>query len=189
MNWKTVFNPFLKFDEKKLFITGIVSSIIIFTILYSLRFRTDSIFHYTYIQSVESLGAVILSTIAVYATAIVVFFIFGKAINKKTRIIDITNAVLISQIPGIFAAVPSQLNFIQDSGKHFLAGLELGSKIEPVALMTVISFSLYSLALSAYGITLLYNGFKTATNLKDWVYIVIFAILLIILVLLVQFLN
>lgn len=189
MNMKTIFNPFLKFDDKKLLVAGIVSSVIIFSILFLLRFRADSVFHYTYIQSEETLTKVIFSTISVFATSIIVFFIFGKIINRKTRLIDITNAVLISQIPGFFTAVPSQLDVIQDSKDYFLTSMELGAKIPPAAILIVISFSIYSLAMSAYGITLLYNGFKTATNLKGWVYIVIFAILLIILIVLTQFLN
>jgi hypothetical protein len=51
-------------------------------------------------------------------------------------------------------------------------------EIDTISVVIITIYSFVSLAITAYGIAILFNGFKTATNMKDWRHIVIFAVLL-----------
>ncbi|MCU7615867.1 YIP1 family protein [Chryseobacterium sp. PBS4-4] len=189
MNWKTLFNPFLKFDDKTLLLAGFVSVTIVFLIAYYFGFQTDSLFHFEFIDPEDSIFKIILATLIVYAINITVFFIFGKMINKKTRLIDIVNPIFISQITVILLLLVTEIPFIKNAQKQIMDSVKnQSSAIEPVALLIITIYSFFSLAISAYGIAILFNGFKIATNMKNWVHIVIFALLLLTMMLTMQLL-
>ncbi|MCA6068274.1 YIP1 family protein [Chryseobacterium sp. RG1] len=188
MNWKTIFNPFSKYNENQLLIAGIVSLGITLLLCNLFGLQVDSIFHYRYTDEksslIESIGYSLLS----YLIAVIIFFILGKIYNKRTRLIDIVNTILISQIPGIFIILISELPIIKNSLESISAMAEKNpATISPVDLIVVCIFSFSALLLIAYGMTLIYNGFKTATNSKDWKQIVIFAFLIIVTTITCQF--
>ncbi|MFY1047237.1 YIP1 family protein [Chryseobacterium sp. GP-SGM7] len=179
MNWKTIFNPFLKFDEKTLLITGFVSITAVFFVGYSFGLQTDSLFHFRFISSEDSLVKIILSTLIVYAISIAVFFIFGKIINKRTRFIDVVNPIFISQFIVILLLLISEIPLIKNAQEKIVASVENQSfEIDTISLVIITLNSFISLAITAYGIAILFNGFRTATNMKNWRHIVIFAVLL-----------
>ncbi|WEK69937.1 MAG: YIP1 family protein [Candidatus Chryseobacterium colombiense] len=188
MNWKTIFNPFSKYSESQLLITGIVSLGVTLLLCNVLNLQVDSIFHYRYADEkgslVESIGYSLLS----YIIAIIIFFILGKLYNKRTRFIDIVNTILISQIPGIFIILISEIPIINKSMESIQMMAEKNpANISPVDLIVVCIFSFSALLLIAYGMVLIYNGFKTATNIKNWKQIVIFAFLIIVTTITCQF--
>lgn len=189
MNWKTIFNPFLKFDEKVLLIAGILSVALVFIISYFLGLQTDSLFHFRRINPDDSLLQIILSTAIVYAISIIILFIYAKIINKRTRLIDIITPVFIAQITAVFIILLKQIPAISKAEKAIMAAVEKNiSELDPMAIIIICIFSFLSLAISAYGIALLYNGFKTATNMKKWQHIVLFAIILLTMMVTMQFL-
>jgi hypothetical protein len=189
MTWKTIFNPFLKFDEKTLFITGILSITIVFIISYFLGFQSDSLFHFRYINPADSLFQIILSTLIVYAVSIIILFVYGKIINKRTRLIDIITPVFIAQFPVILMILLMKIPFISKAENEVLASVEKNTtEINPVSIIIISIYSFISLAIAAYGIAILYNGFKTATNMKKWQHIVIFAVILLTMMVTMQFL-
>lgn len=188
MNWKTIFNPFLKFDEKTLFIAGILSISIVFVTSYFLGFQTDSLFHFTILKDEDSLLKVVASTLIIYAISILILFGLGKVINKRTRIIDIITPVFISQFPMIFLLFSMKIPFVMKAQQEIMNTVENQSQdFDPISLLIICIYSFVSLLISAYGITILYNGFKTATNLKKWQHIVIFAIILLTMMITMQF--
>jgi len=189
MTWKTFINPFLKFDDKVLFLAGLVSVTFVFLIAYYLGFQTDSLFHFVFINPKDSISKVILSTLIVYTISITVLFVFGKIINKRTRLIDIVNPVLISQFAVILLLLTTEIPFIKNAQKQIMGSAQnQSSDIEPIALLIITIYSFFSFAISAYGIAILFNGFKTATNMKNWLHIVIFAIVLLTMMLTMQLL-
>lgn len=189
MTWKTFFNPFLKFDEKPLFVAGILSITIVFIISYFLGFQSDSLFHFRYINPKDSLFKVILSTLIVYAASIIILFVYGKIINKRTRLIDIITPVFIAQFPVILMIILTKIPFVSDAENKILASVEKNDlEINPLSLIIICLYSFLSLAIAAYGIAILYNGFKTATNMKKWQHIVIFAVILLTMMVTMQFL-
>lgn len=189
MNWKTIFNPFLRFDDKSLLFAGLASVTVVFLIAYFFGYQTDSLFHFRFISPEDALWKIILETLAIYVLNIAVFFIFGKIINKRTRLIDIINPIFISQITVIFLLFLSEIPLIKNAQKQILDSVGNQTyEIEPITLLIITVNSFFSLAISAYGLAILYNGFKTATNLKNWPHIVIFVILLITMMLTLQLL-
>lgn len=187
MNWKTIFNPFLRFDDKTLLFAGLTSVTVVFIIAYFFGYQTDSLFHFRFISPEDALWKIILETSAIYALNIAVFYIFGKIINKRTRLIDIINPIFISQITVIFLLFLSEIPLIKNAHKQIIDSVGKQSyEIDPITLLIITVNSFISLAISAYGFAILYNGFKTATNLKNWRHIVIFVILLITMMLTLQ---
>ncbi|MCX8526195.1 YIP1 family protein [Chryseobacterium formosus] len=189
MNWKTIFNPFLKFDEKTLLIAGFVSITSVFLFGYYFGLQTDSLFHFRLINSEDSLSKIILSTLIVYAISILIFFVFGKIINKKTRFIDVVNPILISQFIVILLLLISEIPLVKNAQKQIIASVENQSfELDMISLLITTINSFVSLAITAYGMAILFNGFRTATNMKDWRHIVIFVLLLLTIMLTMQLL-
>lgn len=175
MNWKTIFNPFLKFDDKKLLVIGIL--FFIFNILgsYYADSINDSIFHYSSLEENQEIWEVVKVNSLSYLLAIVIIFILGKILNGRTRFIDILNTLLISQIPLMIMIPINGLPFYKKAIENFSDNIATPEKIQFWD-MTLLTFGGFiSLILLIYSIVLYYNGFKTATNIKKWQHIVLFA--------------
>lgn len=186
MTWKTIFNPFLKFDEKKLLIVGILAFGLNILGSYYADSINDSIFHYSTLDENEGIWDIIKINSLSYLIALATLFILAKIFNGKTRFIDILNTILISQIPLMIMIPISGLPFY----KKALANLsENIGKPENITIfdMTLVSiWGFISLILLIYSIVLYYNGFKTATNIKKWQHIVLFAFISILITILSQ---
>ncbi|MGE8552824.1 MAG: YIP1 family protein [Chryseobacterium jejuense] len=176
MNWKTIFNPFERFDEKQLLLTGILAIILSIAVGY----WTDTTFTSIYkISNVEnpSFKIIAITTLLSFLTAIVILFILGKILNSKTRIIDIVNTVLISQLVLILFQCIGKISYIGLAGKNVIKYESAPSGPFPfMDFLIMISMSFFSIITLVYSITLFYNGFKTATNIKKWQHIVLFCI-------------
>ena len=176
MNWKTIFNPFERFDEKLLLLTGILAVILSIGVGY----LTDSTFTSIYRISIAentSLQMIALSTLLSFLIAIVVLSILGKILNRKTRIIDIVNTVLISQLFLISIQCLGKISSIKLAGKSVAHYQSNPSGPFPfLDFLIMISMMLFSITIMIYSFTLFYNGFKTATNIKKWQHIVLFCV-------------
>lgn len=176
MNWKTIFNPFERFDEKLLLLTGMLAVILSIGVGY----LTDSTFTSIYrISTAEntSLQMIALSTLLSFLMAIVVLSILGKILNRKTRIIDIVNTVLISQLFLIGIQCLGKVSSIKLAGKNVANYQSNPSGIFPfLDFMIMISMMIFTITIMIYSLTLFYNGFKTATNIKKWQHIVLFCV-------------
>lgn len=176
MTWKTIFNPFLKFDEKKLLVAGILFFILNIFGSYYAESVNDSIFHYSVLnENQEILDVITINTLS-YLLATVVIFILGKIFNRKTRLIDILNTILISQIPLMIMISVNGLPFYKKALGNLSENLAIPEKIN-VGEMALLTFGGFiSLILLIYSIVLYYNGFKTSTNIKNWQHIVLFSV-------------
>lgn len=176
MNWKIIFNPFLKFTEKQLLIFGLLFFFINGLVCYYAGIKMDSIFHFSPMKNSDLTIAFFYCGFSI-VFAVIVLFILGIIFNNKTRLIDILNAVLISQVfnfPTVLAIKFIDLEKI--SGKA-MQNLQL----EFADMLLLLVFVGITLPFIIYGIVLLYNGFRTATNIKSWKQIAIFAVVLFIL--------
>ncbi|MFP3831709.1 YIP1 family protein [Chryseobacterium sp. SIMBA_028] len=174
MNWKSIFNPFEKFDEKLLLLTGILSVIISIGIGYWTESSFSSIYRINNLEN-ASLKTIAGSTVLSFSAAIVVLFILGKCLNKKTRIIDIVNTVLISQLFLIILQLSKKIPYLKTAGKNIIKYQSNTSGAFPfLDFLISISTTIIAITLLIYSFTLYYNGFKTATNIKKWQHIVLF---------------
>ena len=108
MNWQTLFNPFSKFSEKTLLAIGILASILLIIACYFTNTKMDSLLHISPAKDL-SFNSIALYTIISLIYDIVLLFILGKIFNSQTRIIDIVNAVLVSQVPVIVIVLGTKL--------------------------------------------------------------------------------
>lgn len=176
MNWKTIFNPFEKFDEKHILALGILFFVInIFACLYA-GMINDSIFHLSTLDEGQTIWDVIKINLSSYIFAIIILMILALIINKRTRFIDIINTVLISQIPLIISIPMMELPFFRAALSR-LARAEGNPANVEILDMTIVTVGAFAtLPLLVYSFVLYFNGFKTATNIKQWQQIVAFVI-------------
>ncbi len=186
MNWKTVFNPFLKFDEKLLVAAGIVIFLLNILGCYYSESVNDSIFHYSRLDKNQDIWYILKINSLSYIFSVIILFILGKILNAKTRFVDIVNTVLISQIPLAVILPVGGLPFHKEALNSISENIGHPENI-PVQNMAIITiWGLVTLILLIYSIILYYNGFKTATNIKKWQHIVLFAFISLILTLISQ---
>ena len=187
MNWQTIFNPFSKFSEKTLLLVGILTAILLILACYFTDTKLDSLLQFSPAKDL-SFNSIALYTIISLIYAIVLLFILGKIFNSKTRIIDIVNAVLVSQVPVIVIVLGTKLIKLDKISKQ-IAETSAQNKVLDINifdLMYLMVFSFGSLIFIIYSFVLLFNGFKTATNIKKWQHIVIFAFVLLVGILICQ---
>lgn len=189
MTWKTIFNPFSKFSELQLLSVGLIFMLISFVVCYYFGLQMDSIFHFGYINKDHTILQIIWITLRSYLIGFFALFLLGKIYNRKTRFIDIINTILISQILGLIIVVVGEIPFIENA-LALTTSIANGENTQ-IPMINIIIICIYvfiNLLAAAYGMTLLYNGFRTATNIKNWQQIVLFAFVVIATVTISQFL-
>ncbi len=166
--YKTFYNPFEKYAAEKLVPFGILFTIIGAFLAYNFNAIFDGVLdlHFSNSSNIYQILTFIIVDIALLANVLV---IFGKYINPKTRMIDIYATVLIAKIPAYLFTIMNADSFSYNLGRKMLTFIATrnfqsinGSEISFIIIQTIISlFMLF------WTISLLYNGFKTATNTKE----------------------
>ncbi|KFF26777.1 YIP1 family protein [Chryseobacterium vrystaatense] len=176
MNWKTIFNPFERFDDKLLLVIGLLGTALIVLLGYYWTGNSFiSIYRISRMDKV-TFEAIAIPTFISFASAIIILFILGRILNNKTRVIDIVNTVLISQLVVSVMQVMDKIPLIKNTQARMISQKAHPSEALPIWDLTVtIGIATISLIIMIYSITLYYNGFKTATNIKKWQHITLFA--------------
>jgi hypothetical protein len=189
MNWKTIFNPFERFDEKLLLTISLFSLGLFLAAGYWSNTFFSSIYKINHVEQINFQN-IAVPTLISFAVAIIVLFMVGKIVNRKTRIIDIVNTVIISQLPLLIILPFEKISSINEAGEKIGNYHENAGSSFPVADFIIItSFSLITLTALIYSIIIYYNGFKTATNIKKWQHIALFAIVSFLTILICQLFN
>ena len=188
MNWKTIFNPFERFDDKLLLGIGILATALAILMGYWTGSYFSSIYKINSLDKV-TLKAVAIPTLISFISAIAVLFILGKILNSKTRLIDIVNTVLISQLLLVILQATDKISLIKEAQERVMAHQTHPSDPLPVSdIAVMLTMASITLIILIYSITIYYNGFKTATNIKKWQHIVLFAAVSLIMTLVCQIL-
>ena len=186
MTWKTIFNPFGKFDERYMLLLGVLFFIINIFGCYYAGNVNDSIFHLSILEDNQPIWFVIKINTLSSLFAVIVLFILGKLLNNKTRLIDIVNTVLISAIPLIIIMPISGLSFFKNAKASIQHNAADPGQIDITNLIIITAFGLATLPILIYSFVLYYNGFQTATNIKKWQHIVLFVIISLVLIIVSQ---
>lgn len=181
---KTIlFNPFKKYQENTLLIVGVLATFIGSFTAYSFYARFDGAIdlHFT---SEINLWQPFIDNFINIASVFIVLFLLSKYQNKKTRAVDILNAVLISRIPYYLLPLLNINNTISGATEQMMtiAGDTINIKIEAIpmnALIIISLFALISFLALVWFIILLFNGYKIASNAKGNKQILFFALALI----------
>ena len=166
---KKLLNPFAFYNDKILLVIGIVAHFV-FTYVAKL---SDSFFPdflsikkngtpYTYIDLLYQNTRNLL-------IAIVLLYILGKIINKRTRIIDIVNVVLISRIAYYIVFITDFIPIVNNNMEKVLKGVttnNLAVLQETSTMIVVLIVAFVAIFFICVMFYYLYIGFKTVTNLK-----------------------
>jgi len=175
-----LFKPFEKYSENKLLIIGIIATIIgtYFAYIFNLRFNGALDVH---IVKETSIKQSIIDNLINLISLITLFYIAGKYINTKTRLIDIISTVVVSRIPYYTLPLLNFNNILSDAtnGMMKFMGPESVHHMPVSHIIILIAFTIISILMVIWYITLLYNGFKIATNAKEKSSTVLFIVALI----------
>lgn len=176
---KLLFNPFEKYDGRALLAIGLVATLIGSMLGYSFNARFDGVIdmHFTY-----SVPFAQPFTDNVFNIAILFFtlHLYGFIINNKTRPADVLGTVMLARLPFYLGTFFNLNNYMARSTEMFL-GMNMNNiQINTSDIILIVVAGLVSIVLLVWYITLLYNGFKTATNLKTTNQKVLFAVTLLV---------
>ena len=177
MNFKLFFNPFEKFSEAGLAVTGL--SVLLFSILlfWVTGQTNDGIYHVSYQSGIPLAQAVIEALIYTFLPSFLLIVI-GKAVNPKTRLIDILTATIVHRIPMTIGMLIMQLPFLKSVTDAIIKAIQTNTlqRLSMTTLWISTIVSLVMLALFIYSIILLINGFKTASHAKKPWHFILFAL-------------
>ena len=162
---KLLFNPFEKYDGRPVLTLGLLATLIGSILGYAFNARFDGVIDMHFAPEVTFAEPF---TDNIFNIAILFFVLYaaGRYINNRTRPIDILGIVMIARLPFYLDTFTNINNYMYDFGEKVMSmGTDL-AKIDPLELMLPAFIALIILPLLVWYIALLYNGFKTATNLK-----------------------
>lgn len=179
MNWKLFFNPFSKYSEKALLISGILFLVVGSFIGYYFGVTYDGIFdvHISTVTLIESLTENVINVVILS----LLLFIAGIIINSKTRIIDVLNVALISRFPIYLAGLLANNQRISEISEQLIDSVhqETPASVSSSDMMILMLFSAVLILFLAHQLMLMVFGFKTAVNARKWQHWLLFAFALI----------
>lgn len=183
MNWKVLFNPFEKYSEKTLLIFGISATLLGSLVGYLMNARFDGIIDMHLVREVQ-FQTILIDNIINTLVLFILFFVFGKIINPKTRAIDMLNVSMICRIPMYLVALGNIGGYLERATQNIMEGVDLDNlqnmpEFELLDLLVILIFSILSIGFLIWMIVLFWKGFKTATNTKRTRDIIIFIMLFI----------
>ncbi|WP_426790333.1 hypothetical protein [Sphingobacterium sp. WOUb80] len=192
MKVKQIFqNPFAEFTEWKLFFAGVFGFLLSSYIIYLSGQQFNGFMHFYQPEMTVSLWAVLRVHAYMVLAPFVLLYGIGILLNRKTRIIDVMNVVLITPFPLYLVLFLGKL-LNQDkftdqilkavqSGDHALAG------VDKTEMFLFGMFGIISLLLLFYQFYLLVKGMNVAVNNKKIGISILFVALYFILDLCIQF--
>ena len=179
---KLLFNPFERYSEKQLLVTGITASIIGCFLAFNFNARFDGILDLHFVKKNTIIQPIIDILIDFFCLTILLFLI-GKYSNSKTRFIDIITTTLISKIPFYILLFQNINNFsFQITDKLTKSLLTKNYSIETITsseMVYLVATGILNLAFVIWSVILLFNGFKIATNAKTTKPILLFIVIII----------
>lgn len=181
MSFKALLNPFEKYSEKTLLIFGIVATVVASLMAYLTRARFDGIIDLHFVSSITWFQPLVDNLINI-VIVFVIFLIFGKVINPKTRAVDILTMSIISRLPIYLGVIANLGGYLDAATSNLLENIDVNNPSQEPEIsfsdLTIIMISaLIMIPLLIYMISLYWKGFRTATNSKGVKNIFIFIVL------------
>ena len=179
---KTVLlKPFEVYSEKKLLIIGTIVTILGSLSASYFNVRYDGAIDLHYVDNTNLYQPFIDNIINIISLCIPLFIV-GKIINNKTRIIDIITVILISRIPFYIISLFNINNIVFNASKKLISinPAEKIAQIKNIEWFIIIMSTILTITGLIWFISLLFNGYKIATNAKGGKSIFLFVISIII---------
>jgi hypothetical protein len=176
---KLLFNPFEKYDGRPILALGLAATLIGSFLGFIFNARFDGVIDMHFTDKV-AFAEPFSDNVFNIAFLFIALYVVGRSINNKTRPIDIVGTVMLARLPFYFDTLTNINGYMTAFGEKIM---NLGSditNINPMEILLPTLLSLITIPLLVWYIALLYNGFKTATNLKTTTQKVWFAVALIV---------
>ncbi|MDM1495321.1 hypothetical protein HX063_07840 [Myroides odoratimimus] len=181
MTKNSLIKPFENVQDKTLLAIGVLIGVVISCLQLLTHMRSIAILKQVTFKSAPTL----VQTLSDFAITTIVMtlalFVFGKIINKKTRLIDILNTVLIARICLDISVLFDINGYLSDFSLQLIdniANPEILFKSNPQGFVYFIITSFASiLCLVGFGYYI-YQGFKLATHLKKKYMIIVFVLII-----------
>ncbi len=162
-----ILNPFEKYSENHLISFGIVITVIGSGIASLFNARFDGVFDLHFSESTSFL-TVFSDNLMNIISLVFFLFIIGKSLNIKTRMVDILSISLIARTPYYVLPLFNFNDGIQKTGNQIASNQNNGdlNQILNMDLTLTILFAITCILLLVWYISLLFKGFKIATNAK-----------------------
>ena len=171
-------NPFETSNDKNLTIIGIILFIIGIILAYFFQIQLQILRVNPLVKL--TITDIIIGHLIIMLALTIVYFILGKIINRKTRLLDILNTVLISLAPLYLIFFENINGYMYEEIYQMEEAIKSGGMLNIKTSIFSVIISVISISITIYFIYLLFIGFKTATNAKKiWHYVLFFAILFI----------
>lgn len=162
-------SPFAYFSEKALFGVGFIFYVLS-SLLVSRHGQQFNGFMHLYPLEDVSFLSVLYVQLQYILVSVALLFCIGKAINKKTRLIDILNVVLIARIPFyllLFFSFAIDMDAILEVIRTSIStgDYELDS-VSKSDMLLLTFFGIFSIFIIVYHYYLIIRGMRTATNNK-----------------------
>jgi len=171
---KIIINPFEKFTEVQLFTLGLILTIGGSLLGYLFNSRFDGVLD-LHVTPIVTLAQPFIDNTINTVSLFLLLFILGFIINKKTRLIDVFNTVLIARSPFYLLTLGNIGGFMNSLETKINPENPLDVHFSAVDILVLGVFSMFAVGFLVWFVALLYNGFKTATNLKDTPHKIAFA--------------
>ena len=171
-------NPFEISSDKSLTTTGIILFTIGITLAYFFQIQLQILRVNPLVKL--TITDIIIGHLIVLSALTIVYFILGKIINRKTRLLDILNTILISIAPLYLIFFENINGYMYYEIYQMEEAIKSGGMLNIKTSIFSVIISVISISITIYFIYLLFIGFKTATNAKKiWHYVLFFVILFI----------
>ncbi|MDM1528414.1 hypothetical protein [Myroides odoratimimus] len=176
-----ILKPFENVQEKTLLAIGVLTGVVISCLQLLTHMRSIAILKQIALKSAPTLAQTLSDFVITTIVMTLALFVFGKIINKKTRLIDILNTVLIARICLDISVLFDINGYLSDFSLQLIdniANPEILLKSNPQGFVYLIITSFASiLCLVGFGYYI-YQGFKLATNLKKKYMIIVFVLII-----------
>ncbi|AIN75221.1 YIP1 family protein [Flavobacterium psychrophilum] len=174
-------NPFKKYSDTILLLFGITFTVFGSLLAYNFNAKFDGVIDLHFDSQVNFFESATYQFLAILILTASLYWV-GKYINKKTRLVDVLITVLISRIPLYFCTLFNINNKSYSIGNKILE-LAVSKKINTLNtndIGFILFQSIILIIALIWFISLLYNGFKIATNSKETKHTLLFILAIII---------
>ncbi len=181
MNWSILLNPFTKFSEKQLLGFGLGMVVVGSALAATLGVTFDGAIDVHMLPETTILQSLKENAVTILLLTLLLF-ILGKIVNSKTRLIDILNASLLFRVPFYFMAILVAIPAVKQIEEALVKNAQTlaAMNLKPTDIIILLCLTGALIALLIYAIAILYNGFKTATNVKQTSHKVLFGIVILV---------
>lgn len=164
----TLFNPFLKIAGEKAFAIACVFVLLSSILAYFFNTHFDGVLDVHY-SEVNHWSVPFIENGINILSLFLIFYIFGLILTKgRVRWIDILGTTMLARYPFVIMPFGNIGNYIQNFGEKIL---ENPSEIASIQFSTLeityfICFTILSIFVVIWYISLLFNAYKISTNLK-----------------------